>query len=231
MTPLYPLEPGRVTKVFVHDGDHVDDPKTPDGPKTPLFELDSQAARDLIVEAQADLDDAAIQQKNANLLQADAQLQLDQANKLEAEHKAQIDGQTAAVEARKQQAAAAHAAAGKAHRLTSGADKLIPEEDVAAADALAKAADAATAAEQAKLDLLKLDDPSFGLRRAQNALEAAKNAVQRAGVAVAAKQAQLNAANDKLREYTVMAPKRRHRRAGAGERRPGARGRTRSNRP
>ena len=36
VTPLYPLQPGRVVKVFVHDGDHVD-------PDAPLFALDDQA--------------------------------------------------------------------------------------------------------------------------------------------------------------------------------------------
>ena len=200
VTPLYPLVPGRVAKVFVHDGDHIDKADTP------LFELDSQAATDLVAQAEGDLHDAEFLRDAAQIQQNDAQLQLTQANKLEPQHQAQIDGQKNVIEARKQEAAAAHASADKAHRLNSGKDKLIPDEDVHAADAQAAAADAAAAGEEAKLRLLQLDDPSIGLQRAQNAVKAAQSGFERAQNAVKIKQSQLDAAKDKLREYTVKAP-------------------------
>jgi multidrug resistance efflux pump len=185
VTPLYPLQPGRVVKVFYHDGEHVEAGK-------PLFALDQQAATDLIAEAQADLDDAQIQGD-------DAQLQLKQADKLEAQHQAQIDGQKQALEARKQEAVAAHAKADLAQRLNKSETHAVSDEDAHAAEALAKAADAAAAGEEAKLHLLELDDPSIAVQRAKNVVQRAKNAA-------AGKQAQLRTAQDKLREYTIQAP-------------------------
>ena len=185
VTPLYPLQPGRVVQVLAHDGDAVE-------VGAPLFALDSEAATDVVDEAKADLSGAQLQRE-------DAQLQLDEAKKLEAKHQAQLDGQQQAVEARKQEAAAAHAAADKAKRLNSGTDKLIPEEDIRAAEAQAKAADAAAAGEEAKLRLLNLDDPSAAVRRAEDG-------VREAEALVSGKQAQLRKAELGLRECTVTAP-------------------------
>ena len=88
VTPLYPLQPGRVVKVFAHDGDEVE-------ADAPLFTMDDKMAMQQIDAAEADL--------------RDAQLQLEEAQKLTAQHQQQIDGQKQAVEARKQEAAAGRA--------------------------------------------------------------------------------------------------------------------------
>lgn len=171
VTPLYPLQPGRVVKVFVHDGDEVE-------ADAPLFALDAKAAQDLIDEAEADL--------------GDAKLQLEQARKLPEQHEQQLDAQRQAVDARKQEAAAAHAKADEARRLNQSETKAVSDADAAAAAAQAKAADAATAGEEAKLRLLDLDDPTTGVRRAENAVKA--------------KEATLRKAQLGLRECTVWAP-------------------------
>ncbi len=70
--------------------------------------------------------------------------------------------------------------------------KAVSGRDAQAAEAQAKAADAAAAGEEAKLRLLELDDPTIGVRRAENA--------------VTAKEAQLRKAQLGLRECTVWAP-------------------------
>ncbi len=171
VTPLYPLQPGRVVQVFVHDGDKVD-------ADAPLFALDAKAAQDRVDEAEADL--------------SDAKLQLDQANKLPEQHEAELDAQRQLVDARKQEAAAAHAKADEAKRLNQSETKAVSDEDARAAEAQAKAADAATAGEEAKLRLLDLNDPTIGVHRAENAVKA--------------KEAQLKKAQLGLRECTVRAP-------------------------
>ncbi len=185
VTPLYPLQPGRVVKVLAHDGDAVE-------AGTPLFALDSEAATDVIDEAKADLSGAQLQKE-------DAQLQLEQAKKLEAQHQAQLDGQQQAVEARKQEAAAAHAKADLAQRLNKSETHAVSDEDAHAAEAQAKAADAAAKGEEAKLRLLNLDDPSIAVRRAEHA-------IQEAEALVSGKQAQLRKAELGLRECTMSAP-------------------------
>jgi len=171
VTPLYPLQPGRVVKVFVHDGDEVE-------ADAPLFALDAKAAQDQIDEAEADL--------------SDAKLQVEQAHKLPEQHEAELDAQRQLVDARKQEAAAARAKADEAKRLNQSETKAVSDEDARAAEAKAKAADAAAAGEEAKLRLLDLDDPTIGVRRAENA--------------VTVKEAQLRKAQLGLRECTVWAP-------------------------
>lgn len=168
---LYPLQPGRVVKVFAHDGDAVED-------NAPLFTMDCKVAMDQIYAAEADLTDA-------NLL-------LEQASKLGAQHQAQLDGQRQAVEARKQEAAAARAKADMARRLNRSETHAVSDEDAQAADAQANGLEAAARGEEAKLHLLELDDPSIALRRAENAVDG--------------KQTQLRKAELGLRECTVWAP-------------------------
>ncbi len=171
VTPLYPLQPGRVAQVIAHDGDSLEEGAT-------LFTMDTGIATDNVDAAKADL--------------SDAQLLLEQANKLGPQHQAQIDAEKQAVAARQAEAAAAHAKADEARKLNRSESHAVSDEDARAAEEQAKAADAAAAGEQGKLDLLQLDDPTIGVRRAQNA--------------VAAKQLQLRKAQDGLRECTIRAP-------------------------
>ena len=140
--------------------------------------MDCKVAMDQIYAAEADLTDA-------NLL-------LEQASKLGAQHQAQLDGQRQAVEARKQEAAAARAKADMARRLNRSETHAVSDEDAQAADAQANGLEAAARGEEAKLHLLELDDPSIALRRAENAVDG--------------KQTQLRKAELGLRECTVWAP-------------------------
>ncbi len=82
--------------MFVQDGDEVE-------ADAPLFALDAKAAQDQIDAAAADL--------------SDARLQVDLAHKLPEQHQAQLDAQRQMVDARKQEAVAAHAKADEARRL------------------------------------------------------------------------------------------------------------------
>jgi multidrug resistance efflux pump len=157
VAPLYPLQPGRVVKVFAHDGDAVEE-------GAPLFAMDDKAAMNQIDAAEADL--------------RDAQLQLEDAQKLTAQHTLQIDGQKQAVEARKQEAAAGRAKAEEAERL-HGNGNASAETD-RAANAQAKGLEAAVRGEEAKLHLLELDDPSLAVRRAENAVDAKQSQLRKA---------------------------------------------------
>jgi multidrug resistance efflux pump len=146
VTPLYPLQPGRVLKVFAHDGDHVDT-------GAPLFALEHKTAMDVIAKAEADLHSAEAQR--------------DQAAQLSPQHEAQIKSQEQVVAARQHEAAAARTKANQAKELHNSATMIGSEADVSAAEDMAQAAEAIAKAEQAKLDLLKLQDPSFGARQAE----------------------------------------------------------------
>ena len=157
--------------MLAHDGDAISE-------GAPLFALDDKTAKAEVDAAKADL--------------ADARLQVEQAQKLGPQHQAQIDSQQQAVEARKQEAAAAHAKADEADKLNRSETHAVSDEAARAADAQAKAADATVRAEEAKLRLLQLDDPSIAVRRAE--------------AAVQGKEAQLRKAQDGLRECTVLAP-------------------------
>src|SRR4051812_47784596 len=50
LTPLYPLQPGRVLKVFVTENQKIDDPE-----KQPLLQLDDTLAKQRLEEARADV--------------------------------------------------------------------------------------------------------------------------------------------------------------------------------
>ena len=163
VTPLYPLEPGRVVKVLVHDGDKVKK-------DAPLFALDDEAAKDQVAEAEADL--------------ADAKLQVEQAGKLKAQHDAALDAQRQAVEGRKQEAAAARAKADEAQRLNRGEAHAVSDEAARAADAQAKAAEAAAAGEEAKLHAIELEDPTVAVRRAENGVAAKEAQLRKAQLAL-----------------------------------------------
>jgi HlyD family secretion protein len=157
VAPLYPLQPGRVIKVFAHDGDAVEE-------GAPLFTMNDKLAMDQIDAAEADL--------------RDAQLQLEDAQKLTAQHALQIDGQKQAVEARKQEAAAGRAKADEAERFHGSQNA--SAEVARAAAAQAKGLEAAARGEETKLHMLELVDPSLAVRRAENAVEAKQSQLRKA---------------------------------------------------
>ncbi len=158
VTPLYPLQPGRVVKVFVQDSDAVSE-------GAPLFALDDTTAKADVDAAEADL--------------AAAKLQVDQAKLLQPQHQAQIDAQQQVVDARKQEAAAARAKADEADKLNRSETHAVSDEAARAADDQAKAAEATVRAEEAKLHLLQLDDPSIAVRQAESAVQGKRSALLR----------------------------------------------------
>ena len=163
VTPLYPLQPGRVVKVMAHDGDALAEGAA-------LFTLDDRTATFTKERAEADL--------------RAAQTRLEQAKRLEAQHQAQIEGQKQAVEARQQEAAAARAKADQARRLNKSETHAVSDEDARAAEAQAKAAEAAAKGEEEKLHLLELDDPSLAVRLAQAGVDDKQIQLQAAQLAL-----------------------------------------------
>ena len=158
VAPLYPLQPGRVVKVFAHDGDAVE-------ADAPLFTMDDKMAMDQIDAAEADL--------------RNAQLQLEEAQKFVAQHQQQIDGQKQAVEARKQEAAAGRAKADEAEKL-HGSQNASAETVRARPTRRRKLWKRRRRGEEAKLHILELDDPSLAVKRAENAVEAKQSQLRKA---------------------------------------------------
>jgi multidrug resistance efflux pump len=164
VTPLYPLQSGRVVAVQAHDGDRVKK-------GAPLFALDAAAAEEQLKQARADAADADIQLKLARTAQD--------------QHREKIAAQQHAVEAKGHAAAAARAVAAKARRLAD--NKQIGEgykEEATAAEEQAKAAEEDQQAEEAKLRVLQAVDPALDVARAEQAVAAKQAQVKRAEIAV-----------------------------------------------
>jgi multidrug resistance efflux pump len=144
VTPLYPLLPGRVTQVEVHENDAVK-------AGTVLLRLDDQVARLRVREAEADLEAA--------------REQLAQALKLPEQHQTRLIQQRAAAEAVQHRLEAAQHALTRKQQLEK-IDQLNPRE-VDAAAALVRELEAVERAEKGKLAELQLLDPSSGPKRAR----------------------------------------------------------------
>jgi multidrug resistance efflux pump len=161
LTPLYPLSPGRVVKVEVHEAQSVEAGAV-------LVRLDDRLARLRLQEAEADLEAT--------------QAQLVQAEKAPQQHQFQLIQQRAAIQAAKARLAAGRIAfdhkrdLNKAHYLTA--------TELEAAKSLVGELEAAESAEIAKLDELQLVDPTVSVRRAKADVQAkqARLAQARQGV-------------------------------------------------
>jgi multidrug resistance efflux pump len=170
ITPLYPVLPGRVLHVDVHEGQHV-------SAGAPLFRLDDTLAQLQVREAQAAVEAARTQEKNAGTLVA--------------QHRQKVEAQRQAVAAARTDLELARVQADKARRRfqnNTGGSK----EDVESAELLVKKAEAAHTAEQARLAALEAVQPDI--------------AVELARKDVAVKQAQLDRALQGVKECTVSAP-------------------------
>jgi membrane fusion protein (multidrug efflux system) len=132
LTPLHPLQPGRVVDVPVTEGQEVVE-------GTPLVYLDDSLALIQIREAEAAL--------------AEAEVRLEQAQSLEKQLQVKIKAQQAAVEAKKRERDAAREKRDQADRLRR--NQLGSEEDYRFAEQTVLALDKGVEAEQAQLDLLK----------------------------------------------------------------------------
>lgn len=161
ITSLYPLQPGRVKKVFVRDNDEV-------AADAPLFQMEDTIARAQVAEAKADLE------------AAEAALEL--AQQLPEQHEARIEAQMAAVEAREQELAGAKIKQSQATRLSE--KKLGSSDETKMAGAAVKALEAAVKGEEAKLQLLEASDPEAGVAQAERAVEAKKAQLEKAEYAL-----------------------------------------------
>jgi multidrug resistance efflux pump len=141
---LYPLQPGRVKEVLVHDATRVKSGKG-------LLQLDDRHAKNVLREAEADL-------KAAMALR-------DQAKLSEEQHAAKVEQQDAAIKAARSRHSAAKNVLARKKQLQK-ANQVSAEEVQAAADQVdeAKAGLDAELAKKAELDLLK---PQLILDRAE----------------------------------------------------------------
>jgi multidrug resistance efflux pump len=144
VTSLYPVVPGRVTQVAVHETQSVQAGAV-------LLRLDDRLAKLRVKEAQADREAA--------------QVQLTQSRKLPEQHHLKLTEQRAAIEAVRHRLAGARHVLARKRQLERLQQLNIKEAD--AAESLVHELEAAEAAEVGKLRELELNDPSDSIRRAQ----------------------------------------------------------------
>jgi multidrug efflux pump subunit AcrA (membrane-fusion protein) len=144
VTPLYPLQPGRVVVVKVRETQSVK-------AGTVLVRLDDRLARLRLQEAEADWEAA--------------QAQAVQAEKLPEQHQAQLAQQRAAIKAVQHRLAGARLVLARKRDL----EKLqqLNSKEVEATATTVHELEAAEAAENAKLEELQLLDPATGVKRAR----------------------------------------------------------------
>jgi multidrug resistance efflux pump len=155
---LYPLLPGRVTKVEVRETEAVNAGAV-------LLRLDDQLARLHLKEAEATLEAA--------------KLQASQAQRLAEQHKFRMAQQRALIEAiRQRSAGAAHVLA---HKRALENAKQLNHEEVATAEAAVREVEAMETAERAKLRELELSDPTVAVKQAQVEVDVRQAQLEQAG--------------------------------------------------
>ena len=161
VTALYPVRPGRVTEVLVHEDDAVK-------AGTVLFRIDDRSANFLVRQAQEDL--------------KAAELQLADARKIPEQHALKIAQQQQAVVGTQHRLAGARHLLEHSRNLQKG--QLVSSEEVGAAAERAKELEAAEAAENEKLRELKLLDPTAQVERAEADVRAKRARLEEAQYAV-----------------------------------------------
>jgi multidrug resistance efflux pump len=157
ITPLYPLQPGRVADIPVHEDDAVKAGQV-------LLRLDDRPANFLLRQAHEDL--------------KTAQLQLTDARKLPAQHAVKLAEQRQAIAAMHHKLAAARHILARKQNLEK--NQQIPAEEVEAAAEVVKELEAGEAAEKEKLRELELADPALQIERAEAAVSAKRIQVDQA---------------------------------------------------
>jgi multidrug resistance efflux pump len=161
VTALYPVRPGRVTDVLVHEDDSVK-------AGTVLFRIDDRPAKFLVRQAQEDV--------------KAAELQLADARKLPEQHALKIAQQQQAVLATQHRLSAARHLLEHSRNLQKR--ELAPPEEVEAGADRVKELEAAQAAENAKLRELKLLDPAAQVERAEADVRAKRARLEEAQYAL-----------------------------------------------
>jgi multidrug resistance efflux pump len=162
VTPLYPVQPGRVVKLDAHEGVAV---KAGD----PLLLLDDALARIQVDEARAALEGAQVQQKNAGILAK--------------QHAEKVAGQKQAVVAAQKDVDSAQVQLDRARRRLengTGATK----EDVRLAELAVQKAETGVKAEQAKLAAIEALKPSIALELADKDVAAKQAQLRKAEYAL-----------------------------------------------
>jgi multidrug resistance efflux pump len=158
LTPLYPVQPGRVVEVMLEENKVVE-------AGTPLFRLDDTLAKDTVAQARVDL--------------KAAEARLKQAKRLPKQHAAKVAAQKALIETRRRDAEAARILLEKVQRLfknkVSGS-----EEDVRGATKQAEKAEEAVTAEEKNLAALEAIDPNTGVELAQCDVDAKREQLKKA---------------------------------------------------
>jgi multidrug resistance efflux pump len=153
---LYPLQPGRVEEVCVHDNDEV-------SAGTALLQLDPRSAKNLVRQARADLDAAQAQLARAN--QGSDQQRLREAEQL------------AVIDVMRHRLEAARYLLARKQELVSVATV---DKEVAAAKEQCAELEAAIRGEEAKLQELRLNDPALDNRRAEADVAAKQSRLEQA---------------------------------------------------
>jgi multidrug resistance efflux pump len=171
VAPLYPAQPGRVVEVLVKEGAAVE-------AGAPLFRIDNALA--------------TLQVREAKVALAAAQARLQQARSLPEQHKHKAAALGAAVDAAREEAAAAREQRDKVRNFFEVQKIGGQKQDVEAAEAVARKAEAGVRAREAELAALNATDPKVPVTLAEQD--------------VAAKKADLEKAELALKECTVAAP-------------------------
>jgi multidrug resistance efflux pump len=161
VTALYPVRPGRVTEVLVHEDDAVK-------AGTVLFRIDDRPARFLVRQAAEDL--------------KSGELQLADARKLPEQHALKVAQQQQAVLATQHRLSAARHLLEHSRHLQKR--ELAPVEEVEAGADKVKELEAAETAESEKLRELKLIDPTLQIERAEADVRAKRARLEEAQYAV-----------------------------------------------
>jgi multidrug resistance efflux pump len=159
ITPLYPLQPGRVTEVYVDEGDEVWEGLM-------LFSVDNTLARDQLKEARAELEAA--------------QAAVVKVEQLRAAHKDQVAELESAVEAAKREAKAQFYVVQSMKKGTESKFQSVSKEAYNAAQEKLAAAESLVKQQQAKLRVLRRLDYAPELDQARKTVRAKEAAVAKA---------------------------------------------------
>jgi HlyD family secretion protein len=150
VTALFPIQPGRVSEVLVEEGQTVAE-------GTPLLRLEDASARSRVAEAQAALEESEIRLK--------------QANNLREQQSSRIGQQQDAVEAMRERLSAARRQVARKEKMAA---ELTDKTDLDASKDHVKEIEAMLRGEEKRLDELKRQDITDGIRRAEKEVEVMK---------------------------------------------------------
>jgi multidrug resistance efflux pump len=162
VTQLYPVRPGRVVKVYVKEGDEVQE-------RAPLLKVDDELAKIQLAEARTALEAARKGKEKAEMLVR--------------QHQKGIQAQQAKVDARKKTAEKARVAVKKARQMyqdRAGATK----EDVDLAQKSVEEAEFGVRAEEAELERIRDANPSLAVELAELDIQAKQEQVDKAELGV-----------------------------------------------